>query len=102
MTSRGRRERIRSQFDITVGDRRLFFMTQSGVFSQDGPDEGTLLLLQTIMPVVKPHHVVLDLGAGAGVLGVAISGLVPRGGVWMVDSDIRAVRLIEENITLNG
>jgi 16S rRNA (guanine1207-N2)-methyltransferase len=86
---------------MTVDDRSLVFRTQAGVFSHGEPDEGSLLLLDTVLPTVKPHQNVLDLGAGVGLLGLSIAHRLTRGEVWLVDSDIRAVRLLEENIALN-
>lgn len=84
-----------------MAGRPLRFATQPGVFSAGGPDEGSLLLLDAVVPAVKPHMAVLDLGSGVGLIGLALAGLVPRGEVWMVDSDIRAVRLAEANLRTN-
>lgn len=97
------KHRIRSygSFHLDIGGRRLRFTTQPGVFSQDGPDEGTMLLLEEVLPLVKPHQTVLDLGCGIGIIGLAVAGALERGEVWMVDSDIRAVRLTEENVREN-
>jgi 16S rRNA (guanine1207-N2)-methyltransferase len=61
-----------------------------------------MLLMETVEAHIKPHQTVLDLGCGVGLIGVAIAPLVTRGEVWMVDSDVRAVRLAEENRVLNG
>lgn len=72
------------------------------MFSSDSADEGTLLLLQTIIPELKPHAAVLDLGTGVGIIGTVLAPLVPRGEVWMVDVDIRATRLAERNLERNG
>lgn len=97
-----RRGRSFGSFDLTVEGRRLQFATQPGVFSQDGPDAGSVLLLETVLPHVKPHQTVLDLGTGVGLLGLSLAPLLTRGEAWMVDSDIRAVRLAEENMRRNG
>ncbi len=93
--------RERGSFELEVGERTYRFLTQPGVFSQDGPDEGTLLLLDVVLPLIKPHMTVLDLGAGVGIVGISTAPILTRGEVWMVDSDVRAVRLAEENVQLN-
>lgn len=102
--SRPRPARIRetSSFDLPVEGRTLRFETQAGVFSQHEPDEGTMVLLEAVLPHVKPHQTVLDLGTGIGIIGVAVAGKLTRGEVWMVDSDVRAVRLAERNAARNG
>src|SRR5579872_916430 len=38
------------------GARRLWFETAPGVFSADGPDPGTILLLETLLPRIKSHE----------------------------------------------
>lgn len=86
---------------MTIAGRPLQFQTQPGVFSADGPDAGSLLLLDTVVPAVRPHMTALDLGTGVGLIGLSLAGLLTRGKVWMVDPDIRAVRLAEKNIRLN-
>jgi 16S rRNA (guanine1207-N2)-methyltransferase len=89
-------------FDFELGGRRFVFATQPGVFSQDGPDEGTRLLLNVLAERVKPHMTVLDLGTGVGIIGITLAPSLTRGDVWMVDSDVRATRLTEENVRRNG
>lgn len=102
-THRGRRrKREYGRFGLDLDGRRLSFRTQPGVFSQYGPDEGTLLLLDVVLPHIKPHMKVLDLGAGVGIIGIAASTRATRGEIWMVDVDVRASRLAEENVRLNG
>jgi len=87
---------------MSFGDRRFVFHTQAGVFSQDGPDEGTMLLLNAVGPFLKPYMTVLDLGTGVGLVGVSVGDSLTRGEVYMVDSDVRAIRLAQENVLLNG
>jgi 16S rRNA (guanine1207-N2)-methyltransferase len=54
-----------------------------------------------VLPHIKPHHTILDLGTGVGLVGLSVAGLLARGEVWMVDSDVRATRLAEHNRILN-
>lgn len=96
------RGRELGSFDLTLGERRLLFRTQPGVFSHQEPDEGTTLLLDVVLPQVKPHQTVLDLGTGIGIIGIALAGLLTRGEAWMVDVDVRAVRIADENVRLNA
>jgi 16S rRNA (guanine1207-N2)-methyltransferase len=51
---------------------------------------------------VSPTARVLDLGCGYGAIGIAAAKLAERGEVVLVDSAIRATRLAERNIGLNG
>ena len=89
-------------YSIDLEGRRLTFETAPGVFSSDGPDPGSSLLLETVLPHVRPHQRVLDLGCGSGFLGLALAAQLTRGEVWLVDVDIRASRLSERNVERNG
>lgn len=101
-SARELRSRRFGSFSYTLEGHEWRFATQPGVFSQDGLDIGTQVLIETVLPRVKPHMAVLDLGTGVGVVGIALSARVPRGVVWMVDSDVRAIRLAEKNVRANG
>jgi 16S rRNA (guanine1207-N2)-methyltransferase len=83
-----------------VRDFDLHLMTQPGVFSADAIDPGTRLLIETMR--VSPTARVLDLGCGYGAIGIVAAKLATRGHATLVDSDIRATRLAERNIELNG
>ena len=74
--------------------------TQAGVFAHKGLDPGTRLLIDSMR--VSPTARVLDLGCGAGAIGIVAARLAARGSVVLVDSDIRATRLAERNLALNG
>ena len=73
--------------------------TQPGVFAAHGVDAGTALLIETVR--VSPTARVLDLGCGAGAIGVVAAKLAVRGGAVLVDSDVRATRLAQRNLELN-
>jgi len=78
----------------------LLLETQPGVFAHRGLDPGTRLLIETM--AVSPRARVLDLGCGAGAIGIVAAKLARDGHVTLVDCDIRATRLAERNLALNG
>jgi 16S rRNA (guanine1207-N2)-methyltransferase len=77
----------------------FIFKTRAGVFSKHQVDVGTNLLIESLD--VKPNDVVLDLGCGYGAVGIVAAGLTPGGKSILVDANIRAVRLAQENVVLN-
>jgi len=74
--------------------------TQAGVFAHRGLDPGTRLLIETMR--VSPTARVLDLGCGYGAIGIVAARLAARGHAVLVDSDVRATRLAQRNLSLNG
>jgi 16S rRNA (guanine1207-N2)-methyltransferase len=84
----------------TVRGFELRLQTQAGVFAHRGLDGGTKLLIEAMR--VSPTARVLDLGCGYGAIGIVAAKLATRGHVTLVDSDIRATRLAQRNLELNG
>lgn len=78
----------------------LRLATQAGVFAHKGLDQGTRLLIEAMH--VTPTAKVLDLGCGYGGIGITAAKLATKGEVVLVDADIRATRLAQRNIELNG
>lgn len=76
------------------------FKTKPGVFSRHGLDEGSKLLIDNLE--VRDETVVADLGTGSGVVGLWIAKLNSRGHVHLLDDSLRATKLAEENVELNG
>lgn len=76
------------------------FVTDAGVFSRDGVDFGTRLLIEHV--ALPEDARLLDMGCGWGAIGIALSRLVPKGSVTMADVNERAVSLARENARLNG
>ena len=71
-----------------------------GVFSASGLDEGTALLLQHL-PILTEGRV-LDVGCGAGVLGLTLASRAPALVVDLVDSDAFAVASARETAAAAG
>ena len=73
--------------------------TRAGVFSRDGLDDGTRLLIDCME--VRPADLVLDWGCGWGALGMVAARLSVKGSATLVDSNSRAVSCAEENLKRN-
>lgn len=83
----------RREVTARIWDRELTFTTSSGVFSHDGLDKATAVLLRNSTPPAA--GVVLDLGCGWGPIAcsLAASGAT----VWAVDVNERALELTRHN-----
>ena len=84
--------------EFTYRGHALRLTTDSGVFSRGEVDEGSALLLNCLPELTGR---VLDLGCGAGVIGVSV-GKANR--IELVQSDVneRALALTRENLKRNG
>jgi len=72
-----------------------------GVFSGDGIDDGTALLL-SCMTLMPPPERVIDLGCGAGHLAIAALVRWPRCQAELADGDFRAVMCARANLARLG
>ena len=84
---------------LTALGNELTFITDAGVFSRDGLDRGTELLLEAL-PAFSGR--VLDLGCGWGPVGVALGKKYPGLEIVMTDINQRAVALARRNLRENG
>ena len=84
---------------FVLGNKFTFY-TDNGVFSKDGLDFGSRLLLETI-PLEEVGGKVLDMGCGYGVFGIVINRLTSAN-VDMCDVNLRALHLCELNIKANN
>ena len=78
---------------------KFTFLTDNGVFSKDGLDFGSRLLLESI-PLEEVGGKILDMGCGYGVFGIVISKLTSAH-VDMVDVNLRALHLATRNAKEN-
>lgn len=78
----------------------LTIKTLPGVFSRDGLDVGSQLLLSTLTPHTKGK--VLDVGCGAGVLSVALASHSPKVRLTLCDVSAAAVEASRATLAANG
>ncbi len=79
---------------------KIKLYTSSEVFSKDKIDEGTRLLIESML--LLDGWEVLDLGCGYGVIGIVVKKLCPTCKVYMVDINPKAVELAKLNCKLNN
>ena len=89
-----------ARITVTIRGRPFLFQTDSGVFSREGLDRGTELLLEAIE--VGPCESILDLGCGYGVIGIVAAHLSQGGHVILTDVNERAAALARANLVANG
>jgi 16S rRNA (guanine1207-N2)-methyltransferase len=92
------RETIR--FQAVLRGRQLSFLSDAGVFSKNGIDFGSTLLIESMNIPVGAK--VLDVGCGYGPIGLSAAVLSNPGLVTMVDVNNRALELARENAAANA
>ncbi|EIR1236475.1 16S rRNA (guanine(1207)-N(2))-methyltransferase RsmC [Salmonella enterica] len=78
----------------------LTIKTLPGVFSRDGLDVGSQLLLSTLTPHTKGK--VLDVGCGVGVLSAALASHSPKVRLTLCDVSAPAVEASRATLAANG
>lgn len=91
----------RREVGMRFWDTDWTFTTAAGVFSADGLDLGTAVLLRESDPPQGPTRL-LDLGCGYGVLAVALATACPEATVDAVDVNERALELVSANAAAHG
>ena len=85
-------------FTDSVLGQALTFHTDAGVFSRDGIDTGSRILMEAAAPFSGR---VLDMGAGWGAVGVSVAKAFPETRVVMAEINSRAIELIRMNMREN-
>lgn len=89
-----------AKIDYYIGGKIIKFYTDTGVFSKNGIDFGSSLLLKNLE--ITSQKTILDVGCGYGTIGITIAALHPSTEVTMVDVNERTIKLTEKNIVLNN
>ncbi|HIP17284.1 MAG TPA: class I SAM-dependent methyltransferase [Methanothermococcus okinawensis] len=83
--------------EAILRNKKFIFKTDSGIFSPKKVDKGTKILVDNLE--LDKKDIVLDVGCGYGVIGVAIADEVNS--ITMTDINRRALKLAEENVKIN-
>lgn len=81
---------------LRLAGREVTVHTAGGIFSPDGVDKGTAVLLKAA-PAPPPAGVFLDLGCGWGPMALALALQAPAATVYAVDVNLRALDLVRRN-----
>lgn len=82
---------------FSILDREFALCSNAGVFAKDKLDQGTRLLLETVLKAEKDPQTTLDLGCGIGVVGVVLSTFW-KTKMTMIEINERAAKLAQENM----
>jgi len=86
---------------VRLAGRDVELVTAGGVFSPEHLDQGTRILLETVVPPPSSGHL-LDLGAGWGPIALSLALQAPDATVWAVDVNERALELTRTNAARLG
>lgn len=93
------------KFDWNIGDERFYYYTSNSVFSKNGVDFGSMLLIETVVDENKDFTDkinILDMGCGYGPIGISIAKLIEQSFVTMADVNERAIELAYLNAKENN
>ena len=86
---------------VDSGVTDLTVLNHAGVFSRQGLDGGTRLLLKHFPSVAAGELAVIDLGCGNGILGLVAAGRYPEATIIAIDESYMAVQSAKASFQLN-
>jgi 16S rRNA G1207 methylase RsmC len=92
---------VRRPLAVVLDGRAVTLRTSSGIFSPDGIDKGTAVLLAEV-PDPAPEGHLLDIGCGWGPIALTMALRSPGATVHAVDVNTRSLSLTRENAELLG
>ena len=84
-------------FSFEIRKKRFEFQSNQGVFSKDKLDEGTRVLLETVLDHENDPASLLDLGCGIGIVGIVLANFWDTQ-LTMIDINSRACALAQKNL----
>ena len=88
-------------YSFSIFEKRYTFVSDAGVFSKDGLDDGSRLLLETIAKTDLGSEI-LDLGCGIGPIGLVLADVDHNRKVTLADVNLRALECARKNATSLG
>lgn len=85
--------------EFVISGRKIALYTDNGVFSKSKLDEGSRILIETLLPLGLTGRI-LDLGCGYGPIGLSIGLYSPSASLVLADVNPRAVTLCAKNAEL--
>jgi len=85
--------------NVDIKGIEIKLKTKPGVFSKNGIDNGSKLLIENVE--IKDGDLIADLGAGTGIVGFVAAKQNYNGHVHLLEDHIRSVELAVENVELN-
>jgi 16S rRNA G1207 methylase RsmC len=92
---------VRKPLTVELAGETRRLHTSSGIFSPDGIDKGTAILLAEA-PAPSPQGNLLDIGCGWGPIALTMALRAPHAKVYAVDVNERCVALTNENARMLG
>lgn len=87
----------KDSYQVRWQEGTFTILTNSGIFSRDGLDTGTRVLLDAIAASDEAPKRILDFGCGTGVAGVLLHSLYPQAEIMGIDVSERAADMAREN-----
>ena len=87
-------------YEAELFSQRVRIEAAPGLFSPQAADRGTLAMAALVE--LRPGQRLLDLGCGAGLVGIAAAKVLGEEAVVLTDVDPAAVRCARENAVRNG